>query len=59
MLNILSQNSLAALYLLQAATYFAAAAFARSEDHGKLTLCYLASAMLHGLFGACHVMHLG
>jgi hypothetical protein len=59
MLNFLSQNSFAVLYLLQAATYFAAAAFVRHEDHVKLTHCYLASALLHGLFGACHMMRMG
>ncbi|RBP08534.1 hypothetical protein DFR50_12516 [Roseiarcus fermentans] len=59
MLNTLSQNSVALLYLLQAATYAAAALFARREDHVALTQCYLASALLHGLFGACHAMHLG
>ena len=59
MFNILSRNPFAVLYLLQAAAYLAAAAFARREDHGKLIHRYLASALLNGLFGACYAAHLG
>ena len=55
--DLWSQNSFAALYVLQAATYAAAAAFSRKEDHARLAHCYLASAFLHALLGACHVLH--
>ena len=47
------------LYLAQAATYAAAAHFARREDHAVLTRCYLACALLDGLFGACRALHVG
>ena len=57
MFNLLAQNPVAVLYLLQAATYGAAAFFASREDHVALTHCHLASALLHGLFGACHALH--
>lgn len=59
MLTLIAQNSLAALYILQAATYCAAALCSRREDHEALTYCYVASALVHTLFGACHVMHFG
>jgi hypothetical protein len=44
------------IYILQAATYAAAAAFSRKEDHARLAHCYLVSAFLQALFGACHVL---
>ena len=47
------------LYLLQAGTYGAAAILSRRRDHRPLTICYLASALLHGLLGFCHLMQLG
>ena len=59
MFDFLSQNSLVVLYILQAGTYGTAAAVSRRGDHAALTICYLASALLHGLLGACHLMHLG
>ncbi len=58
MFDLVTQNSAVVLYLLQAATYGAAAALSHGGDHGSLTICYLASAVLHGLLGACHLMHL-
>ena len=59
MLNALFENSFAALYLLQSATYSAAALCSHRGDHKSLTHCYVASALLYALFGACHVAHLG
>ena len=55
----LAQNSFAVLYVLQAATYAAAAAASRNEDHARLAHCYLASAFLHALFDACHLLFVG
>ena len=55
-MHALSQNSFAVLYVLQAVTYAAAAAFSRNEDHASLAHCYLVSAFLHALFGACHLL---
>jgi hypothetical protein len=59
MFDVLSQSPLAVLSLLQASTYLAAAAFARREDHDRLIHCYLASALVNALFGACYAMHIG
>ena len=57
MLNLLSHNPFVALYAVQAATYAAAAALSWRQNHRSLTICYAASALLHGLLGACHVAH--
>jgi hypothetical protein len=59
MFHLISHNPLVVLYMLQAGTYGAAAALSRHGDHGALSLCYLTSALLHGLLGVCHLMHLG
>jgi heme/copper-type cytochrome/quinol oxidase subunit 3 len=59
MVNILFENSFAALYLLLSATYSAAALCSHRGDHKSLTRCYVASALLYALFAACHAMHLG
>jgi hypothetical protein len=59
MSQLVTHNSFVVLYVLQAATYGAAAALSRRGDHASLTLCYLASALLHGLLGTCHLLHLG
>jgi hypothetical protein len=59
MVDIISQHSLCLLYVLQAGTYGAAARFSHSGDHVALSHCYLASAFLHGLFGAYHILHFG
>jgi hypothetical protein len=59
MFDLVTHNPPVVLYTLQAATYGAAAALSRRGDHGSLTLCYLASALLHALLGTCHLMHLG
>jgi hypothetical protein len=58
-LNMLFHNPVVVLYLLQAVTYGAAAALSRRGDHAALTICYLTSALLHSLLGACHLTHLG
>lgn len=58
MFNLVNRNSAVVLYILQAATYGAAAASSHGGHHESLTICYLASAVLHGLLGACHLMHL-
>ena len=39
-------------------TYSVAATSARRAGHTALTGCYATSALLHGLLGACHCMHL-
>ena len=57
MFNLVTQNSAVVLYVLQAATYGAAAASSHGGNYKSLTVCYLASAVLHGLLGACHLMH--
>jgi hypothetical protein len=59
MFDLFSHNPLVVLYMLQAGTYGAAAALSRRRDHGALRLRYLTSALLHGLLGLCHLMHLG
>jgi hypothetical protein len=59
MLNSLSLHPFAVLYGLQAVTYGLSAIFSSRGDHRKLTECYLASALLHGLFCACHCTNLG
>jgi hypothetical protein len=59
MFDQLFHNPPVVLYLLQAGTYGAAAALSGRDDHRPLTICYWASAVLHGLLGACHLMHLG
>jgi len=59
LLSLVSHNPPVVLYILQAGTYGAAAAFVRRDDHHSLTKCYLASALLHGLLPACDLMHLG
>jgi hypothetical protein len=59
MFDLFSHNPLVVLYMLQAGTYGAAAALSRRRDHGALSICYLTSALLHGLLGVCHLMHLG
>jgi hypothetical protein len=57
MYSLINQNSAVVLYVLQAATYGVAAALSYGGDHGSLSACYLVSAVLHGLLGACHVIH--
>ena len=59
MFDLVSHNPLVVLYFLQASTYGAAAAVSRHGNHGALCICYLTSALLHGLLGACHLMHFG
>ena len=59
MLDQLYHDPPLVLYLLQAYTYGAAAFLSQRPDHRPLTICYLTSALLHGLLGACHLMHLG
>ncbi len=56
LLSLASQNSIAILYVMQAATYSVASVCARREDRVSLTYCYVVSALLRALFGACHVM---
>jgi hypothetical protein len=46
------------LYGLLAGTYGTAAAAASRDDHHLLARCYVASALLHGLIGVCHHLHL-
>jgi len=58
MFSLITQNSAVVLYVLQAATYGAAAAASHGGHHESLTGCYLASAVLHGLLAACQIMHL-
>jgi hypothetical protein len=58
-MSLIAQNPIVLLYVLQACTYGAAAALVRRSDHSSLTICYLASAFLHGLLGACHLFKLG
>jgi hypothetical protein len=57
MFNLINQNSAVVLYVLQAVTYGVAAALSYGSDHGSLSACYLASAVLHGLLGTCHLIH--
>ena len=59
MFDLFSPNPLVVLYLLQAITYGNAATVSRHGNHGALCICYLTSALLHGLLGACHLMHFG
>ena len=59
MFDLLSYSPLVVLYLLQASTYGIAAALLWRGNHGALSICYLTSALLHGLLGACHLVHLG
>ena len=59
MFDQLYHNPPVVLYLLQACTYGAAAVLSPRSDHRLLTICYLTSALLHGLLGACQLMHLG
>jgi hypothetical protein len=54
---MLFHNPIVVLYLLQAGTYGVAAALLRRGDHAALTICYLTSALLHSLLGACHLTH--
>jgi hypothetical protein len=56
-LAYLTHNPLVALYTLQAATYAAAAALSHHAGHKDLCICYSASALLHGGFATCHLMH--
>ena len=58
-LQYLLSNPLLTLYCLQAFTYGAAAASEHSSGNKGLTGCYAMSALLHGLLGTCHLMHLG
>jgi hypothetical protein len=58
-LAYLAHNPLVTLYTLQALTYVAAAALSQHAGHKDLSACYSASAMLHGGFAGCHLMHLG
>jgi hypothetical protein len=55
----LTNNPLVALYILQSLTYLTAAILSRQAGHTNLCLCYSTSAMLHGGFAGCHLMHLG
>ena len=57
-LHYLLDNPFVVLYCLQAFTYSVAATSARHAGHKGLTRCYATSALLHGLLGACHFMHL-
>ncbi len=41
LLSLVSHNPPVVLYILQAGTYGAAAAFVRRDDHHSLTKCYL------------------
>lgn len=45
------------LYGLLAGTYGTAAAAASRDDHRLLARCCVASALLHGLIGVCHHLH--
>jgi hypothetical protein len=45
------------LYGLLAGTYGTAAAAASRDNHRLLALCYVASALIHGLIGVCHHLH--
>jgi hypothetical protein len=58
MFNLVNHNSAVVIYILQAATYGVAAALSYGGNYESLCACYLASAILHGLLGACHLMHL-
>ncbi len=55
----LLQDPAVALYSMQACTYGVAAALSRHLGHSPLAICYAASAIIHGLLGACHFLHLG
>ena len=59
MFDLFSHNPLVALYLLQAITYGVAATVSRHGNHDAICICYLSSALLHGLLGACHLLHFG
>ena len=59
MFDLVTHNPLVILYAAQSITYSAAATLSLRGDHRVLTVCYLASAVFHGLLGACHFMHLG
>jgi hypothetical protein len=58
-LNYLIANPFVALYCSQAVTYSVATCAAYRSRHRGLTGCYAASALLHGLLGTCHFLHLG
>ena len=55
----LAHNPSVTLYVLHALTYLVAAMLSRQAGHANLCLCYSTSAMLHGGFAGCHLMHLG
>ncbi|MSP01420.1 MAG: hypothetical protein EXR07_10295 [Acetobacteraceae bacterium] len=59
MLAELSHSPLFILYILQACTYGTAAAISWRCGHRPLTICYSVSALLHGLFTSCRLLHLG
>ena len=52
-------NPFVVLYGLQALTYSVAASSAHDAGHKGLSRCYAISAMVHGLLGVCHFMHVG
>ncbi len=63
MSDLYSHNPVVVFYLLQhllqASAYGAAAAMARRGNHNALCICYLASAILHVLLGAGHLIYFG
>jgi hypothetical protein len=52
-------NPLVVLYIIQAGAYGAAAAALRRGNHNALCICYLASAIVHLLLGACQLFQFG
>lgn len=51
-------NPVTLLYSALGATYGGASFAAFANDHHTLCRCYVISAVLHGLIGACHHLHL-
>ena len=48
-------DPISTLYGLLAGTYGTAAAAASRDNHRLLAGCYVASALIHGLIGVCHL----
>jgi hypothetical protein len=55
----LASNPLFILYVGAATTYAVAAALSLSSRHKGMSACYAANSLVHGLLGACHLLHLG
>ena len=53
-----AMNPVSVLYGLLAGTYGSAAVAAGANDHHAMRRCYRVSAVLAGLIGVCHHLHI-